>query len=650
MAIVSALHGVSRADLAAFNRCRLFLGIIFLSEITTADGCSFARNAWLGIRPRFTPLLWPYQPNPGPKSWRIWRGLLANVFLGTVPKRVTPTLKDLLLWCPLGHWLTGSLWNQQRFPFFYSATTNNTYQANGGSYKIHTCIRTSRHRSQVYSAASSTSTDVLPPDSVPVDELSSSGSILAFRGTDVAQHMAPTLPQSTSFAAYLDRLSPWDRRLLESVTLHDEPGLLAHLQSDEPLYIVSDGGAAGDSGSYGALVANGDALYVSVAGTTEGILPGSFRAESYGCLAILRLIFHLVTYNRLTPTSFLHNFYCDNKGLLTRLKHTAEDPLTPFPRHYLQSDIDVEMQILDTLRLLALTLTYIHVKGHQDTNTAPGPKTPLSRQATLNIECDRLATTALKTASPAHDVYFSPSQQDHSVSVEGVTITRKLPRMIRELVGKATQLASFTRRYGWTHSQFTQIDWPMYRAAAYEFSLAKRFFTLKWLNDLLPFQARMHKYGQASMAGCPHECDCDSEDHDHLLHCSSPWCQETSASLEQDLDTLCNTHKINPDLHRALFTLVGPTWGLVTDYALPPPHAAIVRFQLGVLHHDSMFMGCFSTEWVRLQAAHLARNQYPRNKRQAKTGIRSILSFLLEHAHRVWLAWNLALHGDDTTT
>jgi hypothetical protein len=53
------------------------------------------------------------------------------------------------------------------------------------------------------------------------------------------------------------------------------------------------------------------------AGTTEGLLLGSFGAESYGCLAILRLILHLVTYHRLPPTSFRHNFYCDKQGLLT---------------------------------------------------------------------------------------------------------------------------------------------------------------------------------------------------------------------------------------------------------------------------------------------------------------------------------------------
>jgi hypothetical protein len=40
----------------------------------------------------------------------------------------------------------------------------------------------------------------------------------------------------------------------------------------------------------------------------------------------------------------------------------------------------------------------------------------------------------------------------------------------------------------------------------------------------------------------------------------------------------------------------------------------------------------------------------PPNKRQAETGICSLLSFLLEHVHCVWLARNLALHGDGITT
>jgi hypothetical protein len=70
MEVISTLPMISKADLERFNRCRIFLvGVTFLSEISTADGRSLSRVAWQGTRPRFSALLWPYQPNPGPLSW-----------------------------------------------------------------------------------------------------------------------------------------------------------------------------------------------------------------------------------------------------------------------------------------------------------------------------------------------------------------------------------------------------------------------------------------------------------------------------------------------------------------------------------------------------------------------------------------------------
>jgi hypothetical protein len=99
---ISSLARVSCAELKSFNRCRLHAGVIFLSEITTADGTTITRDAWAGTHSRFSPLLWPFQPSPGPQSWRVWRRLLARAFLEDVPKRATPKTKDLYLLKPLG--------------------------------------------------------------------------------------------------------------------------------------------------------------------------------------------------------------------------------------------------------------------------------------------------------------------------------------------------------------------------------------------------------------------------------------------------------------------------------------------------------------------------------------------------------------------
>jgi hypothetical protein len=304
---------------------------------------------------------------------------------------------------------------------------------------------------------------------------------VTFHGIQVLKVLPSQHVDALTFSDYVLQLPLWDQRLLSDINLADTAGLLAHLQSDVPLYLVSDGGADADSGSFGALAADADKIFVSLSGTTEGISPGSFRAESYGCLAILRLVYHLVVFHAIPPPVIHHRFFCDNKGLLSRLSRATKQK--PFPRHYLRSDMDIEMQILDTLRLLEMTLTFKHVKGHQDSADATQD---LPREAILNIECDRLASLALQHAVHTPKVQFMPASQI-SVTVAGVTITRRIARTIRDLVGRSSQAASFARRYGWSAEQFSAVDWHHYRTVAYKFSLPKRFFLIKWLNDVLPF-------------------------------------------------------------------------------------------------------------------------------------------------------------------
>jgi hypothetical protein len=72
MDAINALPDLKKSQKAAFNQCRVYLGVTFLSEISTADGTSLARDAWDGTRPRLTPFLWPHQPHVGPKTMQTW--------------------------------------------------------------------------------------------------------------------------------------------------------------------------------------------------------------------------------------------------------------------------------------------------------------------------------------------------------------------------------------------------------------------------------------------------------------------------------------------------------------------------------------------------------------------------------------------------
>jgi hypothetical protein len=286
----------------------------------------------------------------------------------------------------------------------------------------------------------------------------SSPSLLAFHGTNISKCTPVPPPIISTFAEYIASRPLWDKRFLPAINLVDPDGLLVHLLSDDVLFLVSDGGADANLGSFGALVALDESTFATVSGMTEGVLPGSYWAESYGCLAILRFLYNFMVYHKVTSPKTLNKFYCNNLSLITRLKQ-AVGSLPHFPRNYLHSDMDLEMQIVDTLRLMELSLSCTHVLGHQDETDNDQP---LTREAALNVAFDHLATAELQTAAPSPLVTSFPTGLI-SVTVSGVSITnRKLARQIRELVARTCQLSSFQRRYDWTITQFDQRDWPVF--------------------------------------------------------------------------------------------------------------------------------------------------------------------------------------------
>ena len=124
MDAVTPLPHASKQELAGFNRVRLYYGVTLLSEISTANGQVISGDAWVGTRSRHSPLLWPYQPKPGPESFKAWRRLLNSAFLGDQNKRVSSATAKRYLENPLGKWLEGSDWLQSKWPMPFCQTTD----------------------------------------------------------------------------------------------------------------------------------------------------------------------------------------------------------------------------------------------------------------------------------------------------------------------------------------------------------------------------------------------------------------------------------------------------------------------------------------------------------------------------------------------
>ena len=65
------------------NRCRIFLQVITLSDITDLSGKKITKNYTIGKRDpnRSSKWTWPNQNKIEPKYWKIWKNTIQTIFL-----------------------------------------------------------------------------------------------------------------------------------------------------------------------------------------------------------------------------------------------------------------------------------------------------------------------------------------------------------------------------------------------------------------------------------------------------------------------------------------------------------------------------------------------------------------------------------------
>jgi len=153
--------------------------------------------------------------------------------------------------------------------------------------------------------------------------------------------------------------------------------LLTVIQKQQPLIISSDASVDAAKHSCCAWTIYG----VTTLWQGEGIIPGncddtySGRSEAFGILTALLFLLHYMQQFPLTQSTTQAPLivYCDNGGTIT--KATEQAKLTEvFPNHTITDDYDVYNEIGQAVhRLTHFKVAFVHVKGHQNRNTAKKP-------------------------------------------------------------------------------------------------------------------------------------------------------------------------------------------------------------------------------------------------------------------------------------
>ena len=127
---------------------------------------------------------------------------------------------------------------------------------------------------------------------------------------------APT-PFPTTLTTFIEQLTPWESLLLRRFKLLCSPqDLSTHFSQALPMFLCSDGSAPSFRGSFGGLCSTPDGqLLFSISGPAPGYRTSSFRAESYGLLALLRFVVQICNfYSIALPTTL--RFNTDSQSLV----------------------------------------------------------------------------------------------------------------------------------------------------------------------------------------------------------------------------------------------------------------------------------------------------------------------------------------------
>ena len=515
------------AQLKQLNYCRLYLQAELLSELCSLDGTHLLPDAWHGRPlPSQSKLSWPNQARPA--TWALWRSSIARLFLRNHFPPPRPRPADLALHNPLGLWHSHHS-HYRHWPSYatesalYLLQTTRQYRVLPREHLPHDRHRLSFSRTQHPPQLTSQPPDV-PPCPI-IQEFHSH-----FRTASLTLH---TLPPSflepeiiptdfTSLSSYFQALPLWERDLINGfISRRNNITLRQYLQApDSPhLFLVSDGSAGDDAGSFGYAIADSTSLiFYHGSGHTKGYAPSSFRAEAYGALACLRFLFRYLQFFpdlRITRPATL-TFFCDNESLIKTLTSLYQSA-TLYPKDMTRSDFDLLIAIRRTIQNICppFQISFHHVRGHQDSRQHT---TRLSWQANLNILCDSLANAAL-SRSPISPLVPPTLLCPAHLVLGDHTVTGHFRSQLSYHFSSPQLLAYLCKRNDWTEpiAQFS-IDWTAHQQAMNRVPISHRPFICKLIHRHLPLGTRLQCWTSTHPTICP-SCQHPTEDFTHFLTC-----------------------------------------------------------------------------------------------------------------------------------
>ena len=630
-------NNFTKKQIAAINRCRIYLQALTLSDIANGTGSFVTKMAYEGIKDqhRKSKWIWPNQAKPQKKDWRLWKDAIEMIWTQTGTRRIRNELGD---WIeePHQHYNWNYSPSQDKLywipspdlPYERPMMENETVLRRTFKYEY-----TRTHRRIREATIFHDPRIVLhQPDDLEATTVEERrGDVVQYSGS--RPQLKPDENDFNTFDEYIDSLPDDTKRLLEHTQFPDNGLSIAHAIRTGTALAVTDG-------SYNEELNSGAAAWIIV-GSDDSIkcegrigqyhtseTMDSYRAESLGVLAVITATEHICRYHRIKSGGL--TVACDNDASLEKgIDNTKRMKTT-------NKYFDIFWSIDERKHRIPVTLTSKKVKGHQDKKKS---KRNLTRVERLNCYVDIEAKKYRKWLERTNE-YEPPTtygDNNWSLWMNGEKITKDIRKRIIDHIQGSKIKEHISRTNEITMQVVENIDWDGIERAAKSLTISRKIWLMKHVSGFAPTASKMVHRNEWDTNLCP-QCQKHKEDVDHIMICKHPDAYEKRMKSIVELKKWMESAKTSPQIVECIILtmIAGPN--ATFEEMLPGSADQLIRdaaTEQDAIGWNNLCKGRLSKTWRKVQQNYLLEQNLMR-RRSSKSWCANFILHLYEVVHTQW--------------
>ena len=611
------------SELKILNECRMFLRVISVSDLCTADLTKITNDAYLGRLTRHRSHLgWPRRPPSLPSPhWHLWQKALTKCFL-------VPGSPQHALRINLGSWLHTAT---EHWEWFFSPAETRLYRKEGILYRVFTRTVTNTRSStpRYYNMQDQTLlNNLLPPDArlASINNMSmGSKTITGLSDRPDLPPVATTPYHSMTIEEILLSRPELDQWSIDAFNTPDDGLSLATGIIQGKSTAVSDGSYKDHVGTSGFILRGADR---QLGASGANIVPGnpeeqsSYRSELAGIsgsLAIIDAVCKKYDINSGSITIALD-------GEQALLKSKSQWPLSPT-----DSDFDLLTDIRAKIAKLPISVNWQWIEGHQDKFHSFQSLPPLAQD---NVIADGIAKNHINQLLQTG---FTPTPQRFgdegwSISLQGNKMSHLDVSRLYTHLWAGTSQDYWARKHKIGYDKILSIDWDACGEAIASLSFPRKRRMIKHACGHFGISTKLLQWQFQDHDECP-RCN-QTETADHVLRCKDPKACDVWKLALQKLATWMTKKHTHPDLSQAILQHL-QEWH---DFRPPSAPNWNCTFKPALIAQNAIgwypfLLGHVSNHWKGVQQAY-----YLWIGRQ-NTGKKWVRSLILQLFNISWDMW-----------